>query len=214
MLPMSKTIPLRFANTCRNLATLALLATIASAQSKPAPDPTTPVARNFHDPRSGVSLRVPTGWNLSLKDGDVSTFRLDAHSAPRTTQMRALASLAFNPYPESTFSGAFFYLSLNPRLPAQDCSRQATASDQHPTSTTPIGGVSFTHGYDEHGGVCIESRDEIYTATRNGACYRFDLIVNNFCGGDVSGVRDITPQQLEAVRKRLEAILATVQFDK
>jgi hypothetical protein len=39
-------------------------------------------------------------------------------------------------------------------------------------------------------------------------------VINNFCGGDVSGVREMTPKELDSIRKRLEAILATVQFDK
>lgn len=187
---------------------------IAGAQAKPSSDPATPSSRSFHDSRSGVTLQVPAGWNLSVKDGEVSTFKLDARSAPRATQMRALASIAFNPYPESTFSGAFFYLSLNSRLPVVDCARQAAAPAPRTPSTSQIGGVPFTHGYDEHGGVCTEARDEIYTASHNGSCYRFDLIINTFCGGDVSGVRDITPDQLDAVRHRLEAILSTVHFDK
>jgi hypothetical protein len=186
----------------------------AEAQARVTSEPTTPPARSYHDPRSGVTIQVPAGWNLSLKDGETSPFRLDARSAPRATQMRALASIAFNPYPDSTFSGAFFYLSLNPHLSAPDCAREATVRAPRTASTTEIATVTFSHGYDEHGGICTEARDEIYTALHRGACYRFDLIVNSFCGGDVSGVRDMTPAQLEAVRHRLEAILATVQFDK
>jgi hypothetical protein len=46
----------------------------------------------------------------------------------------------------------------------------------------------------------------------NKACFRFDLVINTFCG-DSSDVRDITPKQIDAVRKRLEAILSTVKFD-
>jgi hypothetical protein len=83
---------------------------------------------------------------------------------------------------------------------------------EHPATVT-VGGTPYTHGYDEHGGVCIESRDEIYTVERSGSCYRFDLVINNFCGGDVSGVRDITPKELESVRGRLVGILSSVQFD-
>jgi hypothetical protein len=74
-------------------------------------------------------------------------------------------------------------------------------------------GISFAHGHDEQRAICITQRDEVYTTLRRGACYRFDLTINNFCGGEVSGVRDITPRELDAVRSRLEAILATVRFD-
>jgi hypothetical protein len=198
---------------------LALLLTLpAHAQLKAIPaapkaEPTTPAARSFHDPRSGVTFQVPAAWGITRKDGEVSTFTLDARSA-KPTGMRAVANITFNPFPESTFSGAYFYLSYTPHTAAADCTHQtATLKSNHPTTTTQVGGVPFSHGYDEHGGVCTESRDEIYTAARNGACYRFDLVINNFCGGDVSGVKDMTPQELDSVRHRLESILSTVQFD-
>jgi hypothetical protein len=197
---------------------------LALAQRSASPDIATPAARVFRDMHSDVSFQVPAGWNLTLKDGDVSTFRLDARSAVSSTRMHALASIAFNPYPESTFSGAFFYFSLTPRLAAADCARQASAASPSAASskiassklvlTAQVGGVAFQHGSDEHGGVCTEARDEIYTATRKGSCYRFDLILNNFCGGDVSGVRDMTAAQIEAVRRRLEVILTAVHFDE
>jgi hypothetical protein len=178
------------------------------------PDPKTPLAHSFSDPRSGISFQVPAGWNLTRKDHEVSTFSLDARSAIKTTQMRAVANITFNPFPLSTFAGAYFYASLTPHVNDADCARQASAQNPHPAATTTVAGTPFTHGHDEHGGICTESRDEIYTADRNGSCYRFDLVINNFCGGDVSGVRDMTDKELESVRKRLEAILATVQFDK
>ena len=74
--------------------------------------------------------------------------------------------------------------------------------------------MTFKHGYSEHGGVCTESRDEVYTALRGTTCYRFDLVINNFCGGEVSGVRDITERELGAVRQRLETILNSVKLDE
>jgi hypothetical protein len=192
---------------------LALLVTATLHAQRPA-DPTSPPARNFHDSRSGVTFQVPAGWTLTQKDREVSTFALDARSTIKSTQLRAVANITFNPFPLSTFSGAYFYLSFTPQATPGDCTHQAaTLNVAHPSSTKQIGGVPFTHGYDEHGGVCTESRDEIYAAPRNGACYRFDLVINNFCGGDVSGVRDITPKELDSVRQRLESILSTVQFD-
>ena len=178
------------------------------------PDPKTPPARSFSDPHSGVTFQVPAGWALTRKDHEVSTFNLDARTATHSTQMRAVANITFNPFPLSTFSGAYFYSSVTPHVNDADCARQASAQNPHPATTATVGGTTFTHGYDEHGGVCTESRDEIYTTARNGSCYRFDLVINNFCGGDVSGVRDMTDKELESVRKRLQAILATVQFDK
>jgi len=187
-----------------------LLATVTAAAQT---EPTTPPAHSFHDTRHGVSFQIPAGWNFSSKDSDLSTFNLDARTAPRHAQMRAVANIAFNPFPASTFSGALFYFSVTPHTSETECHAQASAQAPRIVTTTVIDGVSFTHGYDEHGTICTEARNEIYTAQRSNACYRFDLVINNFCGGEVSGVRDITPQQIEAIRKRLEGILTTVKFD-
>ena len=38
-------------------------------------------------------------------------------------------------------------------------------------------------------------------------------IITTYCGGDVSGVRDITPSELDSVRQRMQAILDSVHFD-
>jgi hypothetical protein len=218
--------------SCTVLALLAVLPVLAQSPSKPlpgqpepvppflqgktakpAPEPNTPPARPFHDSRYGVSFTIPPAWNLSRKDGDVSTFNLDARNAAHNAQMRAVATISFNPHPYSTFSGALFYYSVAPNVTANQCAAQATAHASHTVSTLQVAGVPFTHGYDEHGGICTESRDEIYTTPHNNACYRFDAVINNFCGGDVSGVKDITDRELDDVRKRMQSILDTVRFD-
>lgn len=177
------------------------------------PDPATPAASVFHDERYGVSFNVPTAWNLTRKDSSVSTFNLDARSALRSTKMRAVATIAFNPHPTSTFSGALFYFSVTPNTTAAECSKQATEKSPRKAGTADIDGVTFEHGYDQHGVICTEARDEIYTAERGDACYRFDLVINNYCGGEVSGVRDITPDELNSVRNRMKAILDSVKFE-
>jgi hypothetical protein len=179
---------------------------------RPPPGPTEPT-RTFHDPEYGVSFRVPQAWILTRTDSSVSTFRLDARHADRTTKMRAVATISFNPHPTSTFSGALFYFSVTPHASQAECSFQASTRPPRSTTTAEIGGISFNHGYDEHGVICTEERDEIYTAHRNDACYRFDLVINTYCGGDVSGVRDISDEELDAVRNRMQAILNSVKFD-
>jgi hypothetical protein len=94
------------------------------------------------------------------------------------------------------------------------CSRQAApAAPGKRGGESEIAAISFAHGHDEQRSICVTQRDEVYTTLRHGACYRFDLTINNFCGGEVSGVKDITEQELNQVRSRLEAILGTVRFD-
>lgn len=176
------------------------------------PEPPTPAARRFSDSRYRVAFEIPSAWNLSRRDGEVSTFRLDARSAPLSSQLRGVATIAFNPYPQSTFSGALVYFSISSRTSDADCARQAFLPLRRPTTTTGINGVSFSHGYDEHGGICIESRDDVYTAYRGKACYRFDLVVNTFCGGEVSGVRDMNHAEMEDIRARERKILNSIEF--
>jgi len=214
---------------CRAALVLALFAPGALAQSssqttKPrlpllgvpstatVPDPTTPPASTFKDQRYGVTFQVPTGWTLTRHDAEVSTFAFDVRTAPTSDQMRGVATIAFNPHPTSTFSGALFYFSIAPRTTEAQCRSQASAQAPRTVTSALIGGLAFTHGYDEHGTICTEARDEIYTSYRNNACYRFDLIINTFCGGDVSGVRDITQAELNSVGRRLQSILDSVSF--
>jgi hypothetical protein len=176
-------------------------------------EPATPPSRVFRDSRYGVSFTVPAAWNLNRKDGEVSTFPLDARNAAHDAQLRAVATISFNPHPASTFSGALFYFSVAPHTSANQCAAQASARAPRTVSTEQIGEAAFTHGYDEHGGICTESRDEIYTTLHKDVCYRFDAVINTFCGGDVSGVRDITEGELDSVRRRMQVILDSVRFE-
>ena len=104
-----------------------LFATISAAAQT---EPTTPPAHAFHDTHYGVSFQIPAAWNFSRKDADLSTFNLDARTAPRNTQMRAVANIAFNPFPASTFTGALFYFSVTPHTTEAECSAQASAEPQ------------------------------------------------------------------------------------
>lgn len=164
--------------------------------------------QSFHDRRAGVSFDVPAGWTLSTKDGEVSTFHLDARSAPRGARMRAVVSIGANPFPLSTFAGAFVYFSVTPGATDASCAKQAVHSD----GTREVAGQSFARGHEEQEShICTESRDEIYVAYRKRACYRFDLVTNTFCAA-VSGAKEMTAEELEDVRKRMEGILDTAKF--
>jgi hypothetical protein len=165
--------------------------------------------RTFHDPTYHVSFDYPAPWTISRTDGEISTFHLDARSAPHATVLRAVVAMPENPFPASTFSGAYVYFSVTPRSTETACNQQAGAAAQ----TTQIAGIPFTHGHDEQKDICTTQRDEVYTTFRRGACYRFDLAINNFCGGEDSHVKDITAGELDQVRNRLQSILSTVRFD-
>lgn len=181
-------------------------------RAQPTPEPTTPPAQHVRDVRGRLSFDLPAGWNLSRHDGDLSTFALDARSAPRQARMQAVANLNFNPFPYSTFEGAIFYVASTPRSTAKECAAQASAPGGRKPETVMVDGVPFQHGYSELGRSCVESRDEVYTAMRGGSCLRFDLVINTFCG-ESSGARDMTAGELASVEHRLEGVLHSVRFD-
>jgi hypothetical protein len=178
----------------------------------PAKDPTSPAARDVVDGRDGLTFHLPPGWNLAWKDGEASTFRLDARTAPAKSRLRMVASLAFNPYPQSTFAGALFYVSATPGLSEAACAAETTVKPFQGLAAATIDGKSFWRGKDEHGHICTEGREVAYTAMRGSACLRFDLAINSFCGGDVSGAQDLTEGQLQALYARLVTILNSVRF--
>jgi len=201
---------------CRRFTASALwmLCLPLMAQTEPAHDAA--AVHTFHDPIYKVSFDYPANWNFSVTDHEISTFHLDARSAPASMGMRAVVAIPENPFPASTFSGAYFYFSATARASGSSCVRQAAppaGGSGTAREAVHVAGIPFTRGRDEQKGICTTQRDEIYTAYRHGACYRFDLSINNFCGGDVSGVKDITPKELDQVWGRLEFILNTVRFD-
>lgn len=173
----------------------------------------------FHDGHFGVRFQVPGGWSLARKDGQVSTFHLDARSASANAQVRGVVEMEFNPFPYSTLSGALLYYSVAPHSTDEECSRQATrfaprldAEETLTQDTQDIGGMNFAHGHDEHGKICVEARDEVYTAYRKGSCYRFDLAMNTFCSIS-SGAADLTQTQLQQIDQKMADILSTVKLD-
>jgi hypothetical protein len=180
----------------------------------PTAPPASATAHDFKDGHFGVKFQVPAGWSLNRKDGLVSTFHNDARSATPTAQVRGIASLDFNPYPYSTLSGAVFYYSVTPHSNDEACSREAAPEVPVPVSTDvqDIGGMRFTHGHDEHGDICVEARDEVYTAYRKGSCYRFDMEINTFCAIS-SGAQEITERQLQSLNQRMADILSTVTLE-
>jgi len=161
------------------------------------------------DKRYGVRFEVPAGWTFGRKDHQVSTFHLDARSAARKAELRGVASMDFNPFPASTFSGGLFYFSVLRHANDNSCARQAHGAAR---DLVDVGGMSFRHGHDETREACVVLRDEVYTAYRRGSCYRFDLVVTTFCGETV-GVREMTEDELSSVREGLGGILDSVVLD-
>jgi len=200
---------------------LVMMVSCAAAQvpkSVPTAAPEAAKVQKYRDAKYGVRFDVPPGWALNRKDGQVSTFRLDARTARRSNELRGVASLEFNPYPLSTLSGALVYYSVERHTNDRACEQEAVrpvgegAVESVKKDVQSIGGMEFAHGHDEHGRICVEARDDVYTAYRKGVCYRFDLAVNTFCS-ITSGAEDLTVRQMHDVESRMVGILSTVVLD-
>jgi hypothetical protein len=177
------------------------------------PEHPEPAATSFHDSRYHVAFQVPAGWNFERRDGVLTTFRTEVRSAKQPIEVRGVAAINFNPYPPTTFAGATFYYSVAPHSDVMSCAAQATTGHMKPKNDLQVAGLPFKHGQDEHGAVCTESRDEVFTALRGKSCLRFDLVVNTFCS-QTSGAMEITPAQLGDVNARLANMLGSVRIDR
>lgn len=172
-----------------------------------------PAASTFRDAKYKVTFRVPAGWDTEHKDGVLSNLGKDIRTAKRGMDVRGVAAMNHNPYPPTTFSGALFYYSVVPRSDQAACAALATTGHLKPMPDVTVSGIAFKHGQDQHGGMCTESRDEVFTTLRGKACFRFDLVVNTFCPQG-SGAMQMNAAQLSDINKRLANVLSSVQIDK
>ncbi len=176
------------------------------------PARTLPPATDFRDRTFGVTLHIPSGWNFERKDGVLSNFGVDVRNTNRRLMVRGVASLNYNPYPYSTLAGATFYYSVLPRSNVAACTAQVSTGPMQPEPDLNIGQVPFKHGHDQHGTICTEARDQVFTTMRRASCLRFDLLVNTFCS-QTSGAMDLSPKQLGDIEGRLGDILRSATIN-
>ena len=199
-----------------SISTVALVFAVGASglRAQKTPEPATEL-RTVRDVSDRLSFQVPATWLLATRDRELSTFHQEARSAPLTARVRYVAAMPENPFPLSTFSGAHFYLSVTPRQTEAQCNGQASpvaGSQVQGGEGILIDHLPAGHLRDEHGTICTQFHDDVYTLYRRGACLRFDLAMNNFCGGEVSGVRDMSPAELDQVRRQLQVILNSVKL--
>lgn len=176
------------------------------------PDHLQPGATEFTDRKYRLSFHVPAGWNFERKDGLLSNFGVDVRTTRRQMDVRGVAAINYNPYPPTTFAGATFYYSVMPRSTPVGCAAQASTGGVKPKGEVTIAGLPFQHGQDQHGAICTESRDDVFTTLRGTSCLRFDLVVNTFCS-QTSGAMEISPSQLGDVNTRLGNMLKSIRID-
>ena len=125
-----------------------------------------PAARTFHDARYGSpSSSPPAGTSPARTARSAPSASTPAPPPHRPDARRRQHHL--QPIPRLHLQRSALLLQRHPALTAADCAPPGLRPSSHaPSTTVQIAGVPFTHGYDEHGGICTESRDEIYTTSQ------------------------------------------------
>jgi hypothetical protein len=182
-----------------------------------------PATVTYADKTSGISFQYPRKY--SLKTGDAASELVSSDSVPMDFVQPggvALAAVAVpeSVYPNSDLASAFFNVSVNKALTAEQCSefslpQASPATPTDPASSAPtqtsklmVGGMELqsTESLTSQG--TREKASKYYHVFENGACYEFALKVAT-TGVKTEGGKQIDREQ---VFQRLEKILATVKI--
>jgi hypothetical protein len=196
-----------------------------------------PPTSTYADKTTGVSFDYPRHY--ALKTGESADELVSADPIPMDfTQPGGVALAAVqlpeSIYPNSDLAGAYFDVSLNKTLTAEQC-REFSIPQPNPTPSTTdlsvqaaaqlatppiskllVGDMELksteTKTRDETNGPRRQS-SKYYHVFQNGACYEFALKVATIDPPPTQGKEATTkPIDREEVFRRLEKILATVKF--
>ncbi len=201
-----------------------------------------PPTSTYADKTSGISFQYPRKY--ALKTGDAANELVSAGSIPMDFVQPggvalAAVSLPGSTYPNSDLASAFFNVSVNKALTADQCGEfsvpqpnpaapadptvQATAQlATPPISKFPIGKLmigdmelqsSESNASGETGNGTREEASKYYHVFQNGSCYEFALKVATIAPSSSPATESTTkPVNRDEVFQRLEKILATVKI--
>ena len=197
-----------------------------------------PPTLTYADKTSGVSFQYPRKY--ALKTGDAATELVSSGPLPMDFVQPggvalATVSLPESTYPNSDLASAFFSVSVNKTLTADQCGEfsvpqpnpaapadptlQATAQlATPPISKLMIGDMELQSSETTSGGQTTngprEEASKYYHVFQNGACYEFALKVATIESSSSPTTESATkPVNRDEVFQRLEKILATVKIN-
>jgi hypothetical protein len=170
----------------------------------------------YTNPAYGVSFRYPRTY--ALKTGEEPHLDLSGLGPVETGFVQpggvtvAAVEMPRNSYPGSEFSSAFFSVSVNPSLTAEECAQFSFATPDSPdgplttANKVKVGAIEFDQLED-----AMKLFDtKYYHVFENGACYEFSLGLGITDDAAEAGVANIN---FDNVFDRLERILATVKIE-
>ncbi len=176
-----------------------------------------PSTVTYKESAYGVSFRYPRKY--ALKTGDEAHRDL-AGLGPLPTNfvqpggvVVATVELPHNAYPDTDFASAFFNVSVNRSLSADECGQFALPVhleiEPVPAAKVKIGATQFDEVEDIDAKTPNQADAKYYHVFQNGACYEFALGLGTAGDDSNSGVK---PVDRAAVFGKLERILATVKI--
>jgi hypothetical protein len=202
-----------------------------------------PATLTYADKTSGVSFQYPRKY--ALKTGEAATELVSAGPIPMDFVQPggvtlAAVALPESAYPNSDLASAFFNVSVNKTLTADQCSEFSVPQPDPATPADPaaqakaqlatppiskstigklmIGDMEFQSTETNSGGETSngqrEEASKYYHVFQNGACYEFALKVATAKLDTVSTTASTTkPVNRDEVFQRLEKVLATVKIN-
>jgi hypothetical protein len=172
----------------------------------------------YSDPINGISFRYPK--NYVLKTGDepnrdlAGTGPVKVNFVQPGSVVLAAVELPHNAYPGTDFSSAFFNVSVNSQLSAEQCGQFAFPQSPNPedesisATKVKVAGTEFDAIEDIGGGEHNDPRTRYFHRFENGNCYEFSMGL----GTNDASIAGLKPVNREQVFRKLEQILATVKL--
>src|SRR5580693_3092809 len=181
----------------------------------------TPVTVTYADKASGVSFQYPRKY--SLETGDAANQLVASDPVPMNFVQPggvaiAAVTLPTSVYPNGDLAAAFFDVSVNKALTAEQCGEFSEAKPTTPADGTApataqasklmIGDMELQSSETLASQGAREERAKYYHGFENGTCYEFALKVAT-SGVETEGGKHVDSKE---VFQRLEKILATVKI--
>jgi hypothetical protein len=180
-------------------------------------------ASTYTNPTYGVSFRYPTYGDL--KEGDEANLELDGMGPLETNFIQpggdtiTAVELPRKLYAGTDFNAAFFNVSVNPKLTAEQCGQfafpESTNPDSDPVvaSKTKVGVTEFRAVEGFAGGENNQADVKYYHVFQNGSCYEFALGLETAAADMPDKMKtELKPVNRNEVFRQLNWILSTVKI--
>jgi hypothetical protein len=179
-------------------------------------------ASTYTNPTYGVSFRYPTYG--SLKEGEQANLELDGLGPLETNFIHpggdtiSAVELPRKLYTGTDFNAAFFNVSVNPKLTAEQCQQFAfpettDATDPVVSSKTKVGATEFQAVEGFAGEENRQADVKYYHVFQNGSCYEFALGLETAAQATPDEIKPaVKPVNRNEVFRQLNWILSTVKI--